>query len=204
MKTILYLGLELPQKKVEGDIIHYPIIQIIPRHPHNSDIQIALQDLHAFSHIIFTSKSVVRTFCNMFPNDFPAKTIAIGKATASSLEEHGIYPAIIAGIETAEGIIEVLKELDLSDAYILWPHSALSRRTIPNFFAKENIHFRECVLYDTLPHHPAPIPNLDDVDEIVFTSPSTVDSFLELFGNLPHDKVLVPIGPITEARLKNS
>jgi uroporphyrinogen-III synthase len=38
-------------------------------------------------------------------------------------------------------------------------------------------------------------------DEIVFTSPSTVAAFKEIFGALPRGKKLVAIGPITEEAL---
>jgi uroporphyrinogen-III synthase len=46
------------------------------------------------------------------------------------------------------------------------------------------------------------VPNLAAFDEIVFTSPSTIEAFLAIFGALPRDKILTPVGPVTEAALR--
>ena len=57
-------------------------------------------------------------------------------------------------------------------------------------------------LYDTISQVIQPKPNLDHVDEIVFTSPSTVKAFIEIFGVLPRGKKCLAIGPITEQALR--
>ena len=52
-----------------------------------------------------------------------------------------------------------------------------------------------------MPEHPKKV-NLDEIDRIVFTSPSTIDNFIRLYGVLPEKKELVTRGPITEQHLQ--
>jgi uroporphyrinogen-III synthase len=63
------------------------------------------------------------------------------------------------------------------------------------------VQFTAIDLYDPIFQAPLPIPNLDEFDEIVFTSPSTVRAFLAIYGEIPKDKIIAPIGPITKMSL---
>ncbi len=133
------------------------------------------------------------------------KIIAVvGKATAQHLHSHGLIPQIIAKEETAEGLIAELETLsyDFKEADVFWPHSKLSRPLLKEYFIHRQMTFTECPLYETLPLRPCPLPKLEEFDEIVFTSPSTIDAFLTFYDRLPKNKNLVSIGPITEHYLK--
>jgi uroporphyrinogen-III synthase len=103
--------------------------------------------------------------------------------------------------ETAEGVVELLEKHDFSGAYFLWPHSLLSRPLLSDYLASRKIPCDACVFYETHTRRPASLPDLSLYDEIVFTSPSTVDAFVALYGALPTDKLLTPIGPVTAKRL---
>lgn len=128
--------------------------------------------------------------------------ICVGKKTAEELSKQDFKAHLIAEEETSEGIVEELKKLSFSQPpFFLWPHSALSRPIIKDFLENSTIPFKECILYDTKPHKMEPIPSFSSIDEIIFTSPSCVDAFLEIFGPLPQNKILTPIGPITKKRL---
>lgn len=198
MKT-LYLGIEVPEQ-YRDRVIHYPIIKIIPNI--SQEVLSTLQDLSAFTHIIFTSKSTVKLFAEQTKGKaITASTLAVGKATAECMKRHNIHVNHISIDETSEGVVETLKQLATSSSYIFWPHSKLSRNIISDYLKKENIRYCECILYDTVSHKPYELPNLQDIKEIVFTSPSTVDAWMELFGPIPKDKTLTPIGPITKAYL---
>lgn len=191
--TALYLGLTPPQTIAKA-IIHYPIIRIIPAPAKLPDA--------IFTHLIFTSKTAVELFAEHFPHLKDLFGIAVGKATASRMKQHGICVECIASDETAEGIVCELKTLDLKNAHVLWPHAAGSRRVISDFLKESHIQFHECILYHTEAQVPFPLPDLNRVDEIVFTSPSTVSAFLALVGQLPTNKKLSAIGPITYNFLK--
>ena len=119
--------------------------------------------------------------------------IAVGRKTAETLHGHGMKVQTIAKEETAEGIIEELRSMNLSEAKIFWPHSALSRTVIPDYLKANRIEFLDCVLYDTIPKKTEPLFDLDVVEEIVFTSPSCVDGFFQAYGTFPENKIMTPI-----------
>lgn len=203
LKTILYLGLDLPLKPLPGNIIHYPIIRIIPRPLHS--IKHAFNLISECTHLLFTSKTAVRLTCDHVPlASLQSKQIfAIGEATAHELSRYSLSASKIAKTETAEGVIDLLKEETQSDICYFWPHSSKSRPVIRNFFKENGLRFVECELYDTEVNDQDPLPDLGNVDEIFFTSPSTVEAFIKLFGILPRNKVLSAIGPITQASIDN-
>lgn len=205
MKTVLYLGLEPPEDKPH--YLHRPIIKTILYPVENPDIQIAFKSIPDYTHIIITSKTAARYFFqhlshfNFNLKDLQSKTfIAVGKKTASALTENGLKKIIVSEQETSEGIVNTLHQLQLQNAYIFWPHSQLSRPIISQFLKTQRS--QECILYTTMTQIPTPIPNLDHFEEIIFTSPSTVDAFLEIYKALPKDKILTPIGPVTRTKLE--
>lgn len=208
MKKVLYLGLEVSQKFQGAEITHYPIIRIVPRDAHSEEIQASFQEIAAYTHLIFTSKSAVDIFfkfrsqfnidlCCLLEKNF----IAVGVATASSLQKHGVQSIKVASEETAEGVVQLLRTMPLDDAYLLWPCSAMARSVLTDFFHERRIKFRKCIFYDTVLHQPYSPPNLDQFDEIIFTSPSTVDAFLKIYGSFPQHANLRAIGPITQEHL---
>lgn len=204
--AVLYLGLALQKKLLQVNHIHYPVIQTVPVAADHPDVKAALSQLSQFTHLLFTSKTAVNYFFDLCSEvnaiDLKnKKCIAIGRATAEEIEKRGGQVAIMTQNECSEGLIEELKGHQLQDAYLFWPHSALSRPVITNYFKSTNIRYLDCVLYTTELQKIEPIPNLDAVGEIQFTSPSTVDNFITLFGPLPATKQLTPIGPVTECRL---
>lgn len=209
MKTILYLGTDPSYFPEEGHVIHYPIIRIVPRPSDDPELKRALDDLLDYTHLIFTSKNAVRIFfehAKVRHEDLSflkEKTfMTVGKVTADHLVKEGYVPAIIAKEETQEGLIEELACLDFDDAYVFFPRSSLSRPVLIDFLQHRAIRHQACDLYDTLSSAIDPRPDLNMIDEIVFTSPSTVEAFYSLFGFIPKEKKLVVSGPITEEALK--
>jgi len=207
-KNILYLGLNPPKSTPERNIVHYPVIKIIPRPPSDPNIHKSFQDINKYTHIIFTSQSSIKIFFEylsvfkLTTSDISNKIfVCVGTMTAEALRKHGIAADIIAQNETAEGIIEELSKLNLINSYFLWPRSALARDVLTNYFKRSSIKAFECPLYDTTPFQPGPLPDLTHFHEIIFTSPSTVDAFKNLFPYLPKHLVLTPIGPITKKQL---
>lgn len=209
MKKILYLGLSPERYRHSGDLKHYPVIRIEPYSINAPGIQQALQSFDNYTHLIFTSQNAVKIVFSFLSrlevsmDQLQSKSIlAIGQATASCLADLGFPASDIAQEESAEGIIDQLRRQDLSKAFVFYPRSALSRPAIEEFLQRANVHYCSCAIYDTKPQKLLPLPNLNEFDELVFTSPSTVDAFLEIFGHIPWDKKITSIGPITEGYLK--
>ena len=197
MRRVLYLGIEVPQRFEAPGLIHYPIIKIVPR-PMDTRL---LRDFFFVTHLIFTSKPAVQVFSNYGLQVQEKQIIAVGTATASRLAECGMSVAVIAKEETAEGVVAELDKLSLRDAFVLWPHSALARPVISDYLVKRGVKHLELPIYDTLPNLELPLPKLNEIDEIVFTSPSTIDVFLMAYGTIPTNKIFTCIGPVTEKHL---
>lgn len=207
-RNVLYLGLDPNHFKAEGELIHCPLIEIIPRDFDDHSIRNAFDDLLRYTHLIFTSKTGVKVFFDFLahygyrPEDLEGKAVlTVGKSTARAAENYGIAHIEIAEEETQEGIVKLLAVKDLDDAYIFIPCSALARPILANFLMINRIRHQVCPIYDTRARMPDQKPNLDEVDEIVFTSPSTVDAFKKIFGQIPENKKITTIGPITKSRV---
>lgn len=192
----LYLGLDCPKT---GNWTHFPVIKIHPR-----SIQLD-HELDTCTHLIFTSKSAVHILAPHLTKNLPLNkcVLSVGSKTSAALIETGIHPQWTATDERAEGILELLDALDLKHCHIFWPHSALSRPLITDYLRERNIPYSHCILYDTLLNHPGPLPSLDRVEEIAFTSPSTFDNFLTLCPQIPPHIKLTPIGSVTAEHIKN-
>ncbi len=150
-----------------------------------------------FTHIIFTSQSAVF----YWKEDLRGKTvIAIGEATGEALRSKGVKP-LIAPNATQEGVIALLSQMDLQQSFLFWPRSQRSRPHLIEYLICTKIPFFALDLYDTQLQRPEFVPNLEEIDEIVFTSPSTVEGFLKIYGSLPQNKKLIAIGPITQKSL---
>ncbi len=203
-RRILYLGLD-PQhyrQQVKGEIVHWPIIQIVPRPLSDPLLQEALLRFPLYSHLIVTSKSTVNILATYLPllgipHWQDKQTVAVGKVTAAALIKEGIHPCRIAREETAEGVAAELEQLDLKEAHLFWPHSSQARRVLKDFLVDRSLCHTTCVLYDPVPRLMDPLPHLEDFDRVVFTSPSTVDAFFQLFKTWPDRLEFAAIGPIT-------
>ena len=205
-KRQLYVGLDPVNFKTTESLTHLPLIKIVP-----TSFKKVKQDLvqfTCFTHIIITSKSTVSLLLGYLKKlkislkEWQTKTvIAVGKGTRQELIKNHIDVAVTAK-ETSEGIIIELKKLNLEGAYFFWPHSTLSRPLIRNFFLGQQLRFKECLLYHTTTATPSFLPCLEEFEEIIFTSPSTIDAFLQIFGSLPQNKTLTTLGPVTALHLK--
>lgn len=210
-KRILYLGLDPTHYPENGVITHWPIIKIVPRDICDPMIQKILCLFDHYTHVLITSKSTVEILSNYLLqlgislNTWRKKiTLAVGEVTADHLNAIGITPAAIASEETAEGLIAGFKKMTMDDAgrflkgmHVFWPHSSQSRPILRVFLAENCIRHTTCDLYDPRINIPGNLPDLESFEEIVFTSPSTVDAFLEIFGAFPMHAKLIPIGPVT-------
>ena len=187
----LYLGLDPSGWKAKRPLLHYPVIRIEPLN------YVKPPDWPEVTHLLFTSKSAVAHW-----EDFEGKTIlAIGEATGALLKRRGLS-YLLAPFATQEGMIELLKTLDLQGAYLVWPRSTKARDVLSLYLQSLNVRLQIEDLYETHYQKLEPVPSLDLVEEIIFTSPSTVEGFLQSFGSLPKDKKLTAIGPITAREIE--
>lgn len=180
-KDTLYLGLRCPNPLWH----HFPILVIEER---------SFTPVQEATHYIFTS----RTAAQLYRQHLTQKPLfCTGKATAEELKG---FDVIVAEDEQAEGVIKLLEKADLKAAHVVWPRSAEARPVISKWLKVNNIKFTEINLYDIKTTALTP-PDITFFKNVIFTSPTTVKAFKELYGYLPEDKELHAIGPITALEL---
>ncbi|MCH9610190.1 MAG: hypothetical protein S4CHLAM81_06960 [Chlamydiales bacterium] len=186
MTNTLYLGLD--PSRFPGEVVHFPIIEIQPR----EGLEQQFEYLPQFDFVIFTSRSAVSIYAKYARCSRPA--IVVGKATAKLCSELNIELFKVADLEQAEGVLEILK---VTEGSFFFPHSSSARPLLLDYLMKREAH--AFIAYDTLPTKKR--IDIEPFDRFIFTSPSTVHAFVEIFGYLPKKK-LVAIGPITKKELK--
>ncbi|MEN9344293.1 MAG: hypothetical protein RLZZ453_1080 [Chlamydiota bacterium] len=202
---ILYLGTD-PKffvSPIEGaEIVHCPLIKTVVRS--KEQVEAKYRQLEVSSHVIFTSKNAVSAFffhLKTLNREVPKDKvwICIGPVTALHLKQEGIEPTFLSEVATQEGVVALLKSIPCRSLFI--PKSSLSRSLLFDWLDSKNIPYTAIDVYDTYTQYPHLLPNLDEFALVVFTSPSTVTAFKEVFGKLPQKEKCYPIGPITEAAL---
>lgn len=185
MKKTLYLGLDPSRYPIE--VTHYPIIEIREL----ANLQPYFDQLQNYDHVIFTSRSAILIYTKYAQIKRPV--IAVGRATAALARQMGLFVSHTARLEQAEGVLEIIKELKSS---FFFPHSAQARPLLQDYLKNE----RALVFpaYDTVTTSKK--IDIKPYDAFVFTSPSTVKAFVELYGALPK-KELIAMGPITQRAL---
>lgn len=85
---------------------------------------------------------------------------------------------------------------------VFYPHSSLSPEDIPLALQELGFDVLSAIVYNNeLPTNPRRV-NLNHFKRIVFTSPSTIDNFIKLYGKLPENTEFITRGPITQAHLE--
>ncbi len=212
MNTILYLGTDPSHFLTTGRIVHCPVIRLIPKEKFDEPLLRAWEDLEKYTHIIFTSKNAVHFFFEMREKIFQKKItisekklLSIGPATSHALERHGCAFFLEAVESTQEGIATALRQLDLTGSYIFYPRSSQARPYLSNFLVELGVKYQICDLYDTISDlsRSAELSSfVEESDEIIFTSPSTVKAFFEMYGSPPPTKKITVIGPVTQEALQ--
>lgn len=207
----LFVGLEVPAKYKLRRIVHCPLIEIVPRP--TVQLHRICDDLHTYSHIIFTSKAAVDLFfdgvlryVSSLSEICRKQFIAVGQATARRLRERGALQVDVARQETAEGVVDLLKAVRMKndEVRMLWPHADGARTVITDWLDSREVSYEEVILYDTKTKRVSDLPPLSLFEEVIFSSPSTVKAFRDNYGELPHGLKLTAIGPVTQEALSNS
>jgi len=196
MRKVLYLGTHLPSEPCQDALVHLPIIHTVPRKIPESIVA----DFSEYSHLIFTSPNAVAHFFDQ-ASALHWKFIAVGKSTAQALSKRNLSADFIATDESQEGVVALLKMLDLDDAYLLLPRSSKARGVLDHFLRLRAIRHQIFHLYDTKTLIPKKLPDLSQFDAVFFTSPSTVEAFVQVFGQMPSHINVLWRGPVTKEAL---
>lgn len=198
-----------------GCAIEIPAISIEPIEP-NPPLSEAIQQIHRYTYILFTSVNGVRIFfASLFASGADARALSgirivtVGRSTADALRQYGICADLIPKKYSGDDLVELMKDQATAKDCILIPRAeqgspqlvqALERlcpvteipvyRTIQDKSGKDQLIQR---LRD------------QDIDYITFTSSSTVQNLMDMIGEekkLLERVKLISIGPITSKTLE--
>jgi len=116
------------------------------------------------------------------------------------LRAKGVEPIWQATEFTQEGVISSFQDKLTKNSYVLYPRSSLARPLLTRFLIEKNIPHETLDLYDTVCQEPLPKPSLSQIQEIVFTSPSTVEGFFKVFSKVPNGVEVSFQGPVTQKK----
>ncbi len=189
--NILVLG-NYPQKYAHlGNIVHKRIIDCVQLEDYSQVDRVLEQGLHAFDWIVFTSANGVKYFFQRLYSTgkdvrklASARVAAIGRTTADSLREFGILADIVPKLESSEGLLEEFSKIEMKGKKVLLPQSEIASAELPEGLLKRGSVIERVAVYKTVEIEPGEV-DFDYIDQILFTSGSTVRAFVKYFGKVP-------------------
>ncbi|MFD2926122.1 uroporphyrinogen-III synthase [Halobacillus naozhouensis] len=203
------------KKEVErfgGKVLHAPLLQF--KLNDSLDNHNILTKLHDFSWVFLTSSNGVKFFfelIRLYQIKIPenCKWAVVGDKTAHMLETCGITPDFIPSDYQASSMVEQFFEQVEQPGKILFVRGNRSREILPRAFKQQGVFFKTATVYDTLLVNENNLlaNQLDGLDALTFTSPSTVEAFMQLTKDHKEPALHIPcfcIGPTTGEAAKSS
>ena len=189
----LYTGLTSP----DANYIHTPLIEIVPVDD-ETQLRRAIADIDSYDYVLFTSRYAAKYVGAL--SVVHTRIVSIGRTTTKALHQIGVEEVYEVEEDNSYGVISWFSSQ--SRGRVLIPRSNLALPIIPEGLRQLGFEVDCITAYNNrMPEHPKKV-NLDEIDRIVFTSPSTIDNFIRLYGALPEKNELVTRGPITEQYLQ--
>lgn len=170
-----------------------------------------LDKLKDYEYIILTSVNGVNVFFDyLIENNYDlrqlkAKFAAIGPATEKAIMQRGIKPEIIAKEFVAEDLFEQMKPYLKEGDKVFIPRSKQAREYLIDAVKSIGCTIDEAWTYEVVK---GDLPNpeaFDDVDIVLFTSPSIVRNMISMVGlDKLKSKKCIAIGPITGNELEKN
>jgi len=193
--NVLVLGNHPEKYKRLGNIVHRQIIDCVPIDDY-SEVDEMIKNIQDFDWIVFTSvngaKYLFQRLLRMGMDTrklASAKIAAIGKTTAARLLKYGIIPDMVPENESSAGLVEEFSKIEVSNKKVLLPQAKISSKELPDGLLNMNANIKKITVYKTIEKDPGQI-DFDFIDNILFTSGSTVRAFVKYFQKVPsHIKV---------------
>ncbi len=197
-----------PQKyKHLGIIVHRPLIKSVPLDDYTQADRV-LKRLNAFDWIVFTSTNGVNFFfqrLNAINLDTRAvgttKVSAIGKTTAEKLTTFGVLADMQPKLESSVGLLEEFQKVSVKDKRILLVRPKVGSSMLLDGLADVGAIVETVVVYRNVDMEPEET-DFAFIDQILFTSGSTIRAFLKRYGSVPAGIKVYCLGQptLTEAK----
>jgi uroporphyrinogen III methyltransferase / synthase len=204
---VLYTGSHISKYAHLGYVFHQPMIEI-SRLENFDEVDYEIENLNSYNWLVFTSMyAVEHFFARLFDLGYDSrylsetKVISIGQVTSGKLKEYGILPDLQAKEESSEGVVKLCEENNIKSKNILIPRSNLALDFLPNSLEElDNVVIKLIVYKNTIPAIINKV-EVEDFDQVVFTSPSGVDNFIKIYKKLPQKPELITRGKETGKRI---
>lgn len=209
--NVLVTGLTADQYQELGNVIHQPLIEIVPIEMPDDFFKF-IRFVHNYKYIIFTSRNSVKHFMEWIHAIGSDKSaldssiiVSIGAVTTAELLKHGISPHLVPEQDSSRGIVELFRQNNINGEEILIPRSDIALNVLPDGLRSLGNNVHTITVYYTQTVKKIQKIDLSQIDIIVFTSPSGVKSFLKHYGEVPfHIKVITRGEQTQEAYERNS
>ncbi len=205
---ILVTGTTCAEYQGRGNIVHTPLIKV-QKTQVNAQYKTLKEKINTYNWIVFTSRYGVRFFFEIL-NEIrfdirrlgTIKIASVGKTTTAELSKYQIYPDVESETESAEGLIYYFKEIKLTGNKILLPRSDKGLKYLSGELESLGNQITDIPIYiNTINHHAEKV-DLSRFRKIIFSSPSGVEAFKNLYGEIPIGVQLIAKGKTTENKLK--
>lgn len=204
---ILITGTDKEDFEHSGDVIHQPLIEI--SRTTETDFQEKINHLKQFDWLFFTSRYSVKYFFESLKSAgkdsrylHHLRIASVGRITSKALKTVGITPDLQAKEESSEGLLHAIRELKIQPGKAFIPRSDKGLPVLPEGLTAMGWEVETFAIYKNQLPENLMMLNLNDIDKIVFSSPSCVTNFLKLYGFFPEDKEYIFRGRETEKRFK--
>lgn len=203
-KKILFTGISAQRFFSEGMVFNLALIKIEPLGDYR-EFDTALKGIETYDWIVFSSRYGAHYFfqrLNSIGYDTRKlsrlKVAAVGDSTRKRLLEFGVLADLVPKDESAKGLLEAFKKIDLRAERIFLPRSNLSDKGLSQGLKLQGARVVSRIAYKNV--IPQDLPDLDFnfFDEIIFTSPSGVRNFIKRYGRVPRGIKVSYIGEVTQ------
>lgn len=192
-----------------AEVIEAPCIEIKERVDENFTQALEGFKEKRYSHLVIHSVNGGEIFFKNFLKDHDIRDLAgvkicsIGKMTSKLIKSYGLKPDIEPDTYIGEELLDAIKR-DLKNCgdkpRFFLPHSNLTREKLLQGYRDLGTLDSFVVYENTLPEEKV---EFDKVDYILFTSSSTVENFIDLYGKeATMDAKIVSIGDITSKTIE--
>lgn len=184
--------------RLGGTPIEFPTIGVEPTEK-SVKSEMVFETLNGYHWIVFTSANGVRHFfkeATMKKTDFAPRIAVIGPATAHAVEQSGLKVSFISSPYLTERLAKELPRVERKRILLVRAEGADAR--MKSILTERGASVDEVHPYRVMINRPSSL--LEDYDAVLFTSPSTVSSFIEIAGGSRAKslgRIVCCIGPVT-------
>lgn len=204
---ILVTGTSTQDYDKYGTVIHTPLIKIEPIDDF-SQVDKMLTCINTFDMLIFTSRYGVKYFFERLHHmGFDSRTlshlqiVSIGKRTTQELKKYSIKPDLQPYDESSVGLLKLFFDLKIENKKILIPRSDKGLPILPHGLMRLKNRVTLMIVYQNVFPADAHRVDLNEFKYVAFSSPSGIENFHKLYGELPAHIQTVIKGPETRKKL---